>query len=167
VTSCVCLHLDRIVRYLLQATWIAALSYSCELGLNLFHTDLHVYDCFGGVEKAAVTRPIPSSASTLQNLLDSVSIPHKRPQLLSILVGIVAQLLFELPNYRNGVLERILPALEGPRIRGLSRHCNRELTRRVVVVADSHTLTRVEARSHVSPQHRRLLIMVIPTTTLH
>jgi hypothetical protein len=62
----------------------------------------------------------------------NVSIPHKRPQLLSILVGIVAELLLELANNRNRILERILPGLEGSGVGRFTRHRHCELNRQAV-----------------------------------
>jgi hypothetical protein len=55
------------------------------------------------------------------------SIPHKRPQLLSIIVGIVAKLLFELADNRDWVLERIFPACKGPGVGRVGRHSRCEL----------------------------------------
>lgn len=48
--------------------------------------------------------------------------PHERPQLLTIVVGGGAELLFKLAHCWNRVLEGILPRLECPRIRRLIRH---------------------------------------------
>jgi hypothetical protein len=38
-----------------------------------------------------------------------LAIPYERPQPLSIVVGIVAELLFELSDNGYGVLERVFP----------------------------------------------------------
>jgi hypothetical protein len=54
--------------------------------------------------------------------MDPCSLPHEGPQLFPIVVGIVAELLFELAHKGYWVLKRVLPALEGPRIGRLSRH---------------------------------------------
>lgn len=66
MTPCMCIHLDRIVRYFLQASRVAALSDSSKLGLDLLHAYLHVYDRFSRIEKATVTRPMPSLVSNGQ-----------------------------------------------------------------------------------------------------
>jgi hypothetical protein len=58
-----CVHLERIVRYPVQAPGVAALAYSCELGFDLLHAHLHVYNRFGRVEKVTVARPGLSLAS--------------------------------------------------------------------------------------------------------
>jgi len=49
-------------------------------------------------------------------------VPHKRPQLLPVLVGIVAEALLELAHNWNRVLKRVFPVLKGSRIWGLGRH---------------------------------------------
>jgi hypothetical protein len=106
-TPCVRIHLDRIPRYLVQTPRVAVLGYSCELGLHLLHVRFHGDDRFGRVEKTAVART------------------HERPQLLSIVVGIGAELLFKLANRRDRVLESVFPRLESPWVRRVSRHGHR------------------------------------------
>jgi hypothetical protein len=49
-------------------------------------------------------------------------VPYERPQLLSVLVGIVAELLFELSDHGYWVLERVFPRLKVSRVWRLSRH---------------------------------------------
>lgn len=48
--------------------------------------------------------------------------PDQRPQLLAIVVGIVAKLLLELPDNRNRVLEGIVGGFEGAGVGGLGGH---------------------------------------------
>jgi hypothetical protein len=147
VTARMRIHFDRVVRYALHASGVAALAYSCKLGFDLLHLDFHVDDCFGRGEEVAVARSAALSVSIIYGVV--AFIPHERPQLLAILVGIVAELLFELADYGNRVLECIFPALEGSRIRRLCRHCDCGVGSAVVVVVEAVYLD-AHRRSHVS-----------------
>lgn len=136
MTARMCIHFDRVVRYALYASGIAALAYSCKLGFDLLHLHFHVDDRFGCGEEVAVAR-----SATVSEFCSFVKwcvfVPHERPQLLAILVGIVAELLLELADYGDWVLECILPALEGSRIGRLCRHCGCGVKRLVVAVVRS------------------------------
>jgi hypothetical protein len=57
-------------------------------------------------------------------------LPHERPQLFPIVVGIVTELLLELADDGYWVLERVLPALEGPGIGRFGRHSACKLKQR-------------------------------------
>jgi hypothetical protein len=72
-TPSMCVHGDCILRYPLQASRVAALAYSCELGLDLLHAHFHVDDRFGRVEEVAVAGSILSSACCL---VDAFRLPY-------------------------------------------------------------------------------------------
>jgi hypothetical protein len=117
-----CVHLKRVMGHLVQASGVAALAYSCELGLDLLHAYLHVYDCFGRVEKAAIARSGLSLASWTFRFYGPCFLPHKRPQFLPVVVGIVTELLFELADDGYRILKRVLPSLEVPGVGRVGRH---------------------------------------------
>jgi hypothetical protein len=123
-------HLKRIVGDPVQASGVAALAYSCELGFDLLHACLHVYDCFGRVEKATIARPGLSLASWIFRFYGLCFLPHKRPQFLPVVVGIVTELLFKLTDDGYRVLKRILPSLEGPGVGRFGRHGRCKLRQR-------------------------------------
>ena len=78
------------------------------------------------------------------------TLPHKRAQLLAILVGAGAQLLLQLAHHGNGVLERIFPGLECSGVRCHGRHGNHRVKDTPMGLRCSSTLQRERVElSHV------------------